>query len=56
MPQDRMAPPYVTIAPTRFGGATTITLFAAPEAFPAVCTAALGSELKAGFEELAARL
>jgi hypothetical protein len=56
MPQDRMAPPYVTIAPTRFAGATTVALFAAPEAFPAVCTAALGAELEAGFEELAARL
>jgi hypothetical protein len=56
MPQDRMAPPYVTVVPVRFGGTTTVALFGAPGAFPAACTAALGSELQDGLEEVAARL
>jgi hypothetical protein len=56
MPQDQMAPPYVTVVPVRFRGSTTIALFSAPDAFPAACTAALGADLQAGFEEVAARL
>lgn len=53
---DLIAPPYLTVALIRFGGATTMTTVAAPEVLPAGCTTALGTELHAGFEELAARL
>jgi NRPS condensation-like uncharacterized protein len=53
---DRIAPPYVTLALLRFGGETTITSVAAPEVLPPESATALAHELRAGFEELAARL